>query len=65
MNFLITGGAGSVGRDLTASLLEKGHSVRVLDKHAEAFGPAHDGNLELIRGRHRRRIWETDSRAHY
>lgn len=31
MNFLITGGAGSVGRDLTASLLEKGHSVRVLE----------------------------------
>lgn len=51
MNFLITGGAGSVGRDLTASLLEQGHSVRVLDKHAEAFGPVHDANLELIRGR--------------
>ncbi len=51
MNFLITGGAGSVGRDLTASLLKKGHSVRVLDEHAEAFGPVHDGNLELIRGR--------------
>ena len=51
MNFLITGGAGSVGRDLTASLLEKGHRVRVLDKHAEAFGPVHDGNLELIGGR--------------
>ncbi len=37
MNFLITGGAGSVGRDLTASLLSKGHRVRVLDKKAEAF----------------------------
>jgi UDP-glucose 4-epimerase len=48
---LITGGAGSVGRDLTASLLEKGHRVRVLDKHAEAFAPLHDKNVELIQGR--------------
>jgi len=51
MNFLIAGGAGSVGRDLTASLLEKGHRVRVLDKHAEAFAPLHDKNVELIQGR--------------
>ena len=51
MNFLITGGAGSVGRDLTASLLEKGHRVRVLDKHVETFGPLHDNKLELIPGR--------------
>ena len=51
MNFLITGGAGSVGRDLTASLLEKGHRVRVPDKHAEAFAPVHDKNAELIQGR--------------
>lgn len=32
MNFLITGGAGTVGRDLTAALVAKGHKVRVLDK---------------------------------
>ena len=51
MNFLITGGAGSVGRDLTASLLDKGHRVRVLDKHAEAFSPVHDRYLELFQGR--------------
>jgi UDP-glucose 4-epimerase len=51
MNFLITGGAGSVGRDLTVSLLAKGHRVRVLDKHAEAFAPLHDKNVELIQGR--------------
>ena len=51
MNFLITGGAGSVGRDLTASLLEQGHRVRVLDKHAEVFAPLHDKNMELIQGR--------------
>ena len=42
MNFLIAGEAGSVGRDLTTSLLEKGHTVRVLDQHAEAFAPLHD-----------------------
>jgi UDP-glucose 4-epimerase len=51
MNFLITGGAGSVGRDLTTSLLEKGHKVRILDKRAEAFAPLHDKNLEFIQGR--------------
>lgn len=45
MNFLITGGAGSVGRDLTAALLEKGHSARVLDKH-----PLHDKQVESIQG---------------
>ncbi|TAK82737.1 MAG: NAD-dependent epimerase/dehydratase family protein [Betaproteobacteria bacterium] len=44
MNFLITGGAGSVGRDLTALLLEKGHAVRVLDKRAE--GESLQGSLE-------------------
>ena len=51
MNFLITGGAGSVGRDLTSSLLEKGHKVRVLDKRAEPFAPLVDKKLELIQGR--------------
>ena len=51
MNFLITGGAGSVGRDLTSSLLEKGHKVRVLDKRAEALAPLVDKKMELIQGR--------------
>lgn len=36
MNFLITGGAGTVGRDLTASLVAMGHQVRVLDKRGGA-----------------------------
>lgn len=45
MNFLITGGAGSVGRDLSASLVEKGHGVRVLDKR-----PLHDRHVESIQG---------------
>lgn len=51
MNFLITGGAGSVGRDLTASLLEKGHRVKVLDRDAGAFGSVSDTQLTLIPGR--------------
>jgi UDP-glucose 4-epimerase len=51
MNFLITGGAGSVGQDLTASLLKKGHRVKIFDKNAEALGPVPDDNLALIPGR--------------
>ena len=51
MKFLITGGAGSVGQALTLSLLEKGHSVRVLDKKADELQPWRHNNLELIKGR--------------
>lgn len=51
MNFLITGGAGSVGRDLTASLLEKGHSVKVLDKKTEAIAPLSDEKLKWVQAR--------------
>lgn len=51
MKFLITGGAGSVGRDLSASLLEKGHGVRILDKHVEGFPFLHDHRFELVQGR--------------
>ncbi len=51
MNFLITGGAGSVGRDLTASLLREGHRVRVLDKQAETVSPLPNKKLEWIEGR--------------
>jgi UDP-glucose 4-epimerase len=51
MKFLITGGAGSVGRDLTAFLVEKGHSVRVLDKNAATFRPPHDKDVEFVQGR--------------
>jgi len=49
MNFLITGGAGSVGRDLTASLLGKGHSVKVFDKQAGALASLSNEKLELIK----------------
>jgi UDP-glucose 4-epimerase len=51
MNFLITGGAGSVGRDLTASLLGKGHRVKVFDRKArETEVSIHDERLEWIQG---------------
>jgi nucleoside-diphosphate-sugar epimerase len=50
MNFLITGGAGSVGRDLTVSLLGKGHRVKVFDRKAPAEGAIRDDRLEWIQG---------------
>jgi UDP-glucose 4-epimerase len=50
MKFLITGGAGSVGQSLTLSLLEKGNSVRVLDKRADLLQSREHKNLELIKG---------------
>lgn len=50
MNFLIAGGAGSVGRDLTASLLREGHRVRILDKQAEIRSPIRAPKLEWIQG---------------
>jgi UDP-glucose 4-epimerase len=52
VNFLITGGAGSVGRDLTASLLGKGHGVRILDKQTDVFASlSGDQKPELVQGR--------------
>ena len=50
MKFLITGGAGSVGKPLVLSLLEKGHTVRVLDKKADQLQSLEHKNLELIKG---------------
>jgi UDP-glucose 4-epimerase len=51
MNVLITGGAGSVGQDLTTSLLSKGYRVRVFDRKAEEAGFIHDDRLEWKQGR--------------
>jgi UDP-glucose 4-epimerase len=51
MNFLITGGAGSVGRDLIVLLLGKGHFVKVLDKEAKTMAPLSHKKLELISAR--------------
>jgi len=50
MKFLITGGAGSVGHALTSSLLEKGHSVRILDKKVDLLQSLGHKSLELIKG---------------
>jgi UDP-glucose 4-epimerase len=50
VKFLITGGAGSVGQSLTLSLLEKGHTIRILDKKADELQPLGNKNLELIKG---------------
>jgi len=51
MNFLITGGAGTVGTDLTKSLLGKGHRVRVFDRKTRTVGSICDDRLEWIEGR--------------
>ena len=51
---LITGGAGSVGQDLTAAFLREGHQVRVLDRNAEGLAGLRalsDKNLHLMQGR--------------
>jgi UDP-glucose 4-epimerase len=50
MKFLITGGAGSVGQALTLSLLEKGHTIRILDKKADLLQSLGHKSLELIKG---------------
>ena len=50
MNFLIMGGAGSVGNDLTASLLRKGHKVKVFDRKTRTAGAVRDDRLEWIEG---------------
>jgi UDP-glucose 4-epimerase len=51
VRFLLAGGAGVVGRDLTSALLSRGHEVRILDKDAESFPIPAQANLELIQGR--------------
>jgi len=50
VKFLITGGAGSVGQALTRSLLEKDHSVRVLDKKADQLQLLDHQSFEQIKG---------------
>lgn len=45
---LITGGAGSCGRFLTSSLLERGHLVRVIDRDVTPLRSVTSPNLTLI-----------------
>jgi len=51
VRFLLAGGAGAVGRDLTPALLNRGHQVRILDKNAATFPTPGHKNLELLQGR--------------
>lgn len=46
--FLITGGAGSCGRYLTARLLEQGHTVRVIDKDVSPLRSSDHPKLTVI-----------------
>ncbi|MGA7103839.1 MAG: NAD(P)-dependent oxidoreductase [Candidatus Deferrimicrobiaceae bacterium] len=45
---LITGGAGSCGRSLTASFLSQGHEVRVIDKNVEPLRFLKNRRLTLL-----------------
>jgi UDP-glucose 4-epimerase len=45
---LITGGAGSCGRYLTASLLERGHAVHVIDKNVAPLRSIQNKRLTVI-----------------
>ncbi len=51
MRFLLAGGAGAVGRDLTPALLRMGHEVRILDAQTDTFPLSDHQNLEVIQGR--------------
>jgi UDP-glucose 4-epimerase len=45
---LITGGAGSCGRYVTAWLLARGHAVRVIDRNVGPLRAMDGGNLTLV-----------------
>ncbi len=47
---LVTGGAGSVGRDLVARLAAEGHAVRAMDLPGCDYTPLESLNVEIVRG---------------
>ncbi|MEW6719426.1 MAG: NAD(P)-dependent oxidoreductase [Thermodesulfobacteriota bacterium] len=49
-NILITGGAGSCGRYLAAWLLERGYSVRVVDKNVEPVRSIKSDRFTVVQG---------------
>lgn len=50
MRILVTGGLGSVGRELVTDLLTRGHRVVILDKGLGSAEPAAHPRLELVAG---------------
>ena len=48
MNILVTGGAGYIGSHTVKALLEKGHSVTVLDNLSRGHRKAVPADVELI-----------------
>jgi len=50
MRILVTGGLGSVGRELVANLLTRGHRVVILDKGLGAGEPPAHPRLEVVPG---------------
>ena len=50
MRILVTGGLGSVGRELVADLLTRGHRVVILDKGLGAEAPPAHSRLEMVPG---------------
>jgi hypothetical protein len=49
MKFLITGGARLAGQSRTVSLLENGHTIRILDKKADLLQSLGHDNLKLVK----------------
>ncbi len=50
MRILVTGGSGSMGRELVPALLARNHHVVVLDKNLGALQPLSHPNLQLVSG---------------